>query len=490
MKGGCVHILKSLAVIFFSLDIQLEGVLGDQAEIDNNLQLGKKHLQAGQLSEALFHYSAAVDADPSNYLTYFKRAAVYLAIGQAKKAIPDLDKAVELNKGFHQARLQRASTHLRLGDLDRAEEDYRLLAASASGSVQEDAGVQVELIPTIRSYVQTAQLLIEKKDYSHAVNMLDEAVETCPWDSHLREMRSKCNENIGQFLSAISDMKMLTKLVHDNTDTFYRISMLYFVMGEEEDSLREIRECLRLDPDHKECFPHYKKVKKLDKKLKSAQELLDNGRYHEAAEKYHSILSSFEDTQKIHAYLLRIRSKLCHCYSKIGNLEVGKEWCGLALELESDNVDALCDRAELFINNQMYEEAIKDYQTANGVENHPQKVDDGLNRAQKLLKQSQKRDYYKILGVSRTATKGEIMKAYRRLARDWHPDSYEGDDEEMAEKMFLDLAAAKEVLSDPEMRQQFDNGEDPLDHQTPNHQHNPFGGFGGGGPFTFKFKYN
>ncbi len=35
-------------------------MLGDQAEIDNNLQLGKKHLQAGQLSEALFYYSAAV----------------------------------------------------------------------------------------------------------------------------------------------------------------------------------------------------------------------------------------------------------------------------------------------------------------------------------------------------------------------------------------------------------------------------------------------
>ncbi len=53
---------------------------------------------------------------------------------------------------------------------------------------------------------------------------------------------------------------------------------------------------------------------------------------------------------------------------------MGKEWCGLVLELEADNVDALCDRAELFINNQMYDEAIKDYQTAKSIENHPQKV--------------------------------------------------------------------------------------------------------------------
>lgn len=45
---------------------------------------------------------APTDGDPSNYLTYFKRAAVYLAIGQAKKAIPDLNKSIELKKDFHQ----------------------------------------------------------------------------------------------------------------------------------------------------------------------------------------------------------------------------------------------------------------------------------------------------------------------------------------------------------------------------------------------------
>ena len=45
--------------------------------------------------------------------------------------------------------------------------------------------------------------------------------------------------------------------------------------------------------------------------------------------------------------------------------------------------------------------AIKDYQTADGIDNNNQRVQQGLKRAQKLLKQSQKRDYYKILGVRR-----------------------------------------------------------------------------------------
>ena len=51
--------------------------------------------------------------------------------------------------------------------------------------------------------------------------------------------------------------------------------------------------------------------------------------------------------------------------------------------------------------------------------------------------------------VCRTAGKREIMKAYRKHAVKWHPDKYDGDDKPHAEKMFIDVAAAKEVLTDP-----------------------------------------
>ena len=49
----------------------------------------------------------------------------------------------------------------------------------------------------------------------------------------------------------------------------------------------------------------------------------------------------------------------------------------------------------------------------------------------------------------RTASKGEINKSYRKLAQQWHPDTYDGEDRAKAEKMFYDIAAAKEVLTDP-----------------------------------------
>lgn len=65
-----------------------------------------------------------------------------------------------------------------------------------------------------------------------------------------------------------------------------------------------------------------------------------------------------------------------------------------------------------------------------------------------------KRDYYEILGVSKTATADEIKKAYRKVAMKYHPDKNPGDKE--AEEKFKEAAEAYEVLSDANKRQQYD----------------------------------
>ncbi|MDH3961446.1 MAG: DnaJ domain-containing protein, partial [Desulfuromonadales bacterium] len=64
------------------------------------------------------------------------------------------------------------------------------------------------------------------------------------------------------------------------------------------------------------------------------------------------------------------------------------------------------------------------------------------------------KDYYKILGVSRKDGTKEIKKAYRKLARKYHPDINPGDS--AAAQKFQDINEAHEVLSDPEKRQQYD----------------------------------
>ena len=91
---------------------------------------------------------------------------------------------------------------------------------------------------------------------------------------------------------------------------------------------------------------------------------------------------------------------------------------------------------------------------------------------------STKRDYYEVLGLSREASETEIKKAYRRLARDHHPDANPGDTG--AEERFKELTEAYEVLSNPQARRAYDT----YGHQVPRSGAgtagtggDPFGGF-------------
>jgi molecular chaperone DnaJ len=71
-----------------------------------------------------------------------------------------------------------------------------------------------------------------------------------------------------------------------------------------------------------------------------------------------------------------------------------------------------------------------------------------------------KPDLYKILGVGKNASDEEIKKAYRRLARRYHPDTNQGD--ARAEERFKEVSAAYDVLSDPEKRSAYDRGTGPF----------------------------
>ena len=71
------------------------------------------------------------------------------------------------------------------------------------------------------------------------------------------------------------------------------------------------------------------------------------------------------------------------------------------------------------------------------------------------------KDHYKILGVPRTATQKEIKKQYRKQAQIYHPDKYRGDlTPDQVQTKMAEINQAYEILSNEELRQRYDNGDD------------------------------
>lgn len=97
------------------------------------------------------------------------------------------------------------------------------------------------------------------------------------------------------------------------------------------------------------------------------------------------------------------------------------------------------------------------------------------------------RDYYEVLGVSKTATQDEIKKAYRKMASKYHPDKNIGKEEEAAEK-FKEVQTAYDVLSDDSKRRLYDQyGHAGVNGQAGGAGGGGFGGFSAGGDFGDMF---
>lgn len=445
-------------------------------------------LARGQLSDALTHYHAAVEGDPSNYLTLFKRGTVYLALGKARFALQDFTKVLELKPDFTSARMQRGSLYFKVGDYESALEDFqRVLQEDPYNAVVND---QYNRIPAALDQWAIVKSREEMADYQTVIHLVTQLLELSPMSVDFRRARANAYIQENDILSAISDLRSVNKLTQDSTEGYYQIAQLLYDIGHATSALKEIRECLKLDPEHKDCFPFYKKVKKVEKALSNAEASRDSQQYTDCVA---SAEIALKHEKSVHMIIFGAKQLLCTCLTKDEEYTKAIKQCTEALNIFKDP-NVLCDRAESHIGAELYDDAIRDYQAAIELDEHLQRAKEGVEKAKRLQKQSEKRDYYKILGVKRNASKQEIVKAYRKAAQKWHPDNFRDDEKKLAEKKFIDIAAAKEVLTDPEKRRQFDAGEDPLDPESGRGNGfgggNPFQHFHHGSPFQFKFHFN
>ncbi|TPX57895.1 hypothetical protein PhCBS80983_g03487 [Powellomyces hirtus] len=473
------------------------------------LDQAKAHIAAGRYNAALDSFDAALGQNPDDHLTLFRRATVYLSLGRTAAAIRDFDKVLNLKPGHQRALFQRAKLLAKQGSIDPAIKDLNEYV----GLNANDAEAK-ELLAAYHEAWEASKLagqLVASKQYEEAIAPLSTALLEMPYSTTLRALRAECYLKTNVKEMAIADLTRITQIEPDNTGILMQLAQLHLEIGELTGALTNVKECLRLDQDHKECKKVFRQVKKLEKSIKAAEDALNSRKYRAAIKK----LNEQQPTviAQVEAYgaqattlRKRIYDILCKAHAEAKDAANTVQWCGKVIEIDGENVDALVYRAEARMDMEMYEDAMRDFQAASQHGNS-QRIQQGHQKAQRLHQQASRKDYYKILGVPRTASKTEIRKAYRKLTQQWHPDKYNGDlPKEAVEKKMGELNEAYTTLNDDALRARVDNGEDPNDANAGQGGHpfhgSPFfqqgGGFpfqfqqghGGGSPFQFKFNFN
>ena len=132
-----------------------------------------------------------------------------------------------------------------------------------------------------------------------------------------------------------------------------------------------------------------------------------------------------------------------------------------SLELNPKYLKSLIRRAEVNMEREDYSGAIMDYSKIQELDPSAN-LKEKIKEAKKKERLAKKKDYYGILGVSKTSSEEEIKKAYKKLALKYHPDrnrSKTDAEQDEASKKFKDVAEAYGVLSDKDKRKKYDCGQ-------------------------------
>ncbi|ORY23810.1 hypothetical protein BCR39DRAFT_548578 [Naematelia encephala] len=483
-----------------SLLLVIPFVLAEPRTLQQITSDANRLLAEGAYLEASRSYSEAIDLDPNSYVNYYKRATAYLSLGKNNAALDDFDTILKLNPSFSQAHLQKAKILAKEGDFDTAKTELKLFGKTKES---EEASELVNSITAASAEKKSALAALKSNHWDRCVEHATKALEVGINSIEIREVRLKCEEELGDVDAVYGDLSRLASLNPSALSLPLRLSHIAYFLLASPTATNHIKQCLHYDPDSAPCKRVHKLLRSLDKDTAKARNFVEGSSWRQAikvldgedgllarfdaalaqAIKEEYLPLQFEPKKRS---LKRLELYALACKAAVGANDLssskGGKWCQETIWMDPENMDALVGQGEKLLKEEKYEEALRMFE--NAFEKSGRSSQDIMNRvqkAQKLLKISKQKDYYKVLGVPRDADERQIKKAFRTAAKNAHPD-VGGSEEKMAA-----LNEAYEVLSNPELRARYDSGDDPNDpHQGNGGGQNPFAHHNGGGmPFQF-----
>lgn len=443
---------------------------------------------------------SALDGKPGNAAELFERVSESIKVKHYSEALNDLNAAIEADPTLSEAYFHRGSVLRQLCRYEESEKNYRkFLELKPGDSVAEK---ELSQLLQAQSTLDSAWKLYDSGEYTKPLEYIDKVVLVfSPACSKAKLLKVKLLLAAKDYASAISETGFLLKEDENNLEALLLRGRAYYYLADHDVAQRHFQKGLRLDPEHSELKKAYFALKNLLKKTKSAEDNVNKGKLRVAVEEFKAALALDPNHT---AHNVHLHLGLCKVLTKLGRGKDALSSCSEALNIDEELIEALVLRGEAKLLTEDWEGAVEDLKSA--AQQSPQDINirEALMRAEKALKMSKRKDWYKILGVSKTASISEIKRAYKKLALQWHPDK-NVDNREEAENKFREIAAAYEVLGDDDKRARYDRGEDIEEtgmggggfnfggggQQFTFHFDGGFpGGFGGGGGFPGGFGFN
>lgn len=458
-------------------------VMAEEKKAEGNQQYSRKNYE-----EAVKLYTEAIELAPEVVRYYGNRSAAHMMLSAYDKALEDAQSAIKLDENFLKGYYRAAKCHLAMGSIKNAI--MYLEKVLEKDPKNKDAQNDLRTTQMVQEYESSAFKAYDKKEYGKVVFCMKRILEVCPACMTYQVLKAEALCLMRKYSESITDVQNILRSDPLNSDALYVKGLCLYYQDIVDKAYQHFNAVLRNDPDHTKAMLALKKAKRLQSKKQEGNESFSKGQYHKAYDIYTEALQIDPVNKATNAKLYYNRALVG---SKLKKTEEAIDDCNQAIELDHAYLKAYITRARCYMESEKYEEAVRDYEKVFKM-NRCREYRRLLEDAKLELKKSKRKDYYKILGVSKGATEDEIKKAYRKEALKHHPDRHSGatEEEKKAEEvLFKEVNEAYSILSDQRKRARYDSGQDlddgPMDFD-PNSIFQAFfngpgfGGFSFGGP--------